>query len=113
MPSVPFSLIPLLYRKRKTNKQWNISRLSKASFFYSRAKCEAIDMKMMFYSRANKAHFLKKGFALSLVLKTGIFEIGNGSFEVALDWVRLAPHCTVGLFRRKNVAPVPAQLYSS
>ena len=36
--------------------------------FQSEAKCEAI-MKMNFYSRANKAHFPKKGFALRLVLK--------------------------------------------
>ena len=33
------------------------------------AKCKANDMKMIFYSHANKTHFQKKGFALSLVLK--------------------------------------------
>lgn len=36
--------------------------------FQSEAKSESI-MKMVFYSRANKAHFAKKGFALRLVLK--------------------------------------------
>ena len=31
------------------------------------------DMKMIFYSQANKTHFHKKGFALSLVLKVRAF----------------------------------------
>ena len=40
--------------------------------FQSEAKCEAIDGKVLFYSHANKP-FHKKGFALSLVLKVGVF----------------------------------------
>ena len=36
--------------------------------FQSEAKYEAI-MKMIFYSHANKTHFVKKGFAPTLVLK--------------------------------------------
>ena len=45
----------------------------------SEAKCESIDMKLIFletpvfYSHANATHFHKKGFALSLVLKTRVF----------------------------------------
>ena len=35
------------------------------------AKCKANDLKMIFSSHANKIHFQKKGFALSLVLKVG------------------------------------------
>ena len=36
-------------------------------------KCEAIvDMKMIFYSHANKTHFHKESFALSLVLKVEV-----------------------------------------
>ena len=31
--------------------------------FQSEAKCEAIDMNMIFYSHANRTHFHKKGFA--------------------------------------------------
>ena len=34
----------------------------------SEANCEAIDMKMTFYSPANETYFHKKGFSLSLVL---------------------------------------------
>ena len=42
--------------------------------FQSEAKCEAIAMKMIFYSRGNKTeHFHKKSFALSLVLKARYF----------------------------------------
>ena len=42
--------------------------------FQSEAKCEAITMKMIFYSRGSNAeHFHKKSFALSLVLKARYF----------------------------------------
>ena len=41
--------------------------------FQSEAKCEAIDMKMIFNYDANKTHFHNKGFALSLVLKVRFF----------------------------------------
>ena len=39
----------------------------------SEAKCEAIDMKMIFYSHANKAHFHKEDFTLGLVVKVRVF----------------------------------------
>ena len=42
--------------------------------FQSEAKCKTFDMKAIFYSYANKSHFHKKGFALSLVLKVRAFE---------------------------------------
>ena len=40
----------------------------------SEAKCEAIDMKILFYSHANRTHYHKKVFGLSLVLKVKDFE---------------------------------------
>ena len=43
------------------------------SLFQSEARCEAIDMKMKFYSHANETHYRKKGFALSLGLKMRVF----------------------------------------
>ena len=46
---------------------------SKKSHFQSEAKCEAIDMKMIFNYDANKTHFHNRGFALSLVLKVRFF----------------------------------------
>ena len=46
---------------------------SKKSHFQSEAKCEAIDMKMIFNYDANKTHFHNKGFALNLVLKVRFF----------------------------------------
>ena len=50
-----------------------------------RLKCEAIDMKMIFYSRAYKTHFYKKGFALliNLVLKVGVF--GTREWPILTD----------------------------
>ena len=39
--------------------------------FQSEAKCEAIDIKMFFYSHSNKRHFHKKGVELSLVFRNG------------------------------------------
>ena len=46
---------------------------SKKSHFQSEAKCEAIDMKMIFNYDANKTHFHNKDFAFSLVLKVKCF----------------------------------------
>ena len=46
---------------------------SRKSHFQSEAKCEAIDMKMIFNYYANISHFHNKGFALSLVLKLRFF----------------------------------------
>ena len=46
---------------------------SKKSHFQNEAKCEAIDVKMIFNYYANKTHFHNKGFALSLVLKVRFF----------------------------------------
>ena len=46
---------------------------SKKSYFQSEAKCEAIDMKMIFNYDANKTHFHNNGFALNLVLKVRFF----------------------------------------
>ena len=43
------------------------------SLFESEARCEAIDLKMILYSYANKTRFHKKGCALSLVLKVRVF----------------------------------------
>ena len=41
--------------------------------FQSKATCDAIDMKTIFYSHANETRFQKEGFALSLVLKVRVF----------------------------------------
>ena len=46
---------------------------SKKSHFQSEAKCEAIDMKIIFNYDANKTYFHNKGFALTLVLKVRFF----------------------------------------
>ena len=57
--------------------EWPFSS-SKKFHFQSEAKCEAIDMKMSLNYDANKTHFHNKGFALSLVLKVRILELGKG-----------------------------------
>ena len=36
---------------------------------------------MIFYYHANKTHFHKKGFALGLVLRVRVLELGNGLLE--------------------------------
>ena len=46
---------------------------SKKPHLQSEAKCEAIDVKMIFNYDANKTHFHNKGFALNLVLKVSFF----------------------------------------
>ena len=44
--------------------------------FQCEAKCETIDMKIIFYSHANIILLNKKGFALSLVLKVSSWNSG-------------------------------------
>ena len=39
---------------------------------------------LIFYSHANKTHFPQKGFALILVLKARVLELGNGLLALAL-----------------------------
>ena len=81
---------PVGPRFRQPLRKWNsglenfapVSRLpfvrinrpfpSSITHFQSEAKCEAIDMKMIFNYDANKTHFHNKGFALSLVLQSEI-----------------------------------------
>ena len=41
-------------------------------------RCSAFDMKIIFYSHANKTHFHKKGCAPSLILKVRVLELGRG-----------------------------------
>ena len=61
---------------------------SKKSHFQSEAKCEAIDMKMIFSYDANETHFHNKGFALSLVLKVRFF--GTRKWPIKLINQRLS-----------------------
>ena len=49
--------------------------------FHNEAKCEAIDMKIIFYSHANKTYFHKKGFALSVIFKVKVLELKNGLLQ--------------------------------
>ena len=64
---------------------------SKKSHFQNEAKCEAVDMKMIFNYYASKTHFHNKGFALSLVLKVRFFGTRNCPFCVFNNnpWVDL------------------------
>ena len=49
------------------------------------AKCEAIDMKLIFYSHANKTHFLKRGFLIGLVLKVSVWNSEIAYYVFALE----------------------------
>ena len=41
--------------------------------FQNEDRCSAFDIKIIFHSKANKTHFLKKGCAPSLILKVRAF----------------------------------------
>ena len=58
---------------------------SKKSHFQSKAKCEAIDMKMIFNYYANISHFHNKGFALSLVLKVRFFGTWKWPIDISFN----------------------------
>ena len=64
---------------------------SKKSHLQSEAKCEAIDMKMIFNYDANTTHFHNKGFALSLVLKVRFF--GTRKWPINLKIVDFWEYC--------------------
>ena len=49
--------------------------------FHNEAKCEAIDMKIIFYSHASKTYFHKKSFALSVIFKGKVLELKNGLLQ--------------------------------
>ena len=48
-------------------------------------ECEAIDMKMTFYSSENKTHFHQKIFALSFILKERDLGLENGLLFIAVS----------------------------
>ena len=109
--------IPLA-RKCQTSAWWNhipeVTRKrlntpfpsSKKSHLQSEAKCEAIDMKMIFNYDANKTHFHNKGFALSLVLKVRFFGTRKCPIKMKREekWLRhVAMVANFGWQQTKNV----------
>ena len=69
---------------------WNFTTRCLKPLFQSEAKCEAIDIKMIFHSHANKTHFPKNKvlhFAWP-VWKWEFLELGNGLFPVQLSWIK-------------------------
>ena len=68
-------------------------RVPKKSHFQSEAKCEAIDMKMIFNYDANKTHFHNKGFALRLVLTVRFF--GTRKWPIGSIGARLKSASTI------------------
>ena len=46
---------------------------SPGPLFQNEVKCSAFDIEIIFHSHANKTHFHKKGWALSLILKVRVF----------------------------------------
>ena len=75
----------VIYHLTSNGHSWNNRPFpsSKTSHFQNEAKCEAIDMKMIFNYYANKTHFHNKGFALSLVLKVRFF--GTQKWPIVTD----------------------------
>ena len=54
------------------------------------AKCETIDMKMIFDSHANKSHLHKKGLALNLVLRVKVLGARKGmAHRPSFRWMKL------------------------
>ena len=60
--------------------------------FQSEVKWEAIHV-FFFHSNANKSHFDQKGFAITLVLKVRVLEVGNGQNH--LEWNSWRPHLSL------------------
>ena len=56
--------------------------------FQCEAKCETIDMKIIFYSHSNITHLHKKDFALSLVLKVRVLGTREWPITINLAYFR-------------------------
>ena len=79
--------------------QLSISELVQASSkCQSEAKCEAIDMKVSFYSHANKTRLHKKGFAPSLVLKVSFGNLEMTYCSASNSINRCCTHSLGGCF---------------
>ena len=85
----PYVMLPIR-QQPSDNRQFPCS---KKSHFQSEAKCEAVDMKMIFNYDANKTHFHNKGFALSLVLKVRFF--GTRKWSIAVHILSYFPTFTI------------------
>ena len=85
----PYVMLPIR-QQPSDNRQFPCS---KKSHFQSEAKCEAVDMKMIFNYAANKTHFHNKGFALSLVLKVRFF--GTRKWSIAVHILSYFPTFTI------------------
>ena len=94
--SQPFSIHLPEQHNRKKEKHPLISYRPFSSCLeppsQSEAKCESIDKKMILYSHATATHFHKKGFALSLVLKTRVFGSRKRPITIRKQvWNKLSP----------------------
>ena len=78
--------------------------------FQSEAKCEAIDMKMNFYSHANKTHFHNRGFVPSLVLKVEVFGIWKWSISTRKTTISIYFYL-LRLIRNLNLTLVTTKVY--
>ena len=58
---------------------------SHGPLYQNEVNCSAFDLKMIFYSHANKTHFHKKGFPLGLILKVRVFELGSGLLKTVCE----------------------------
>ena len=93
--------------------QLPISELVQASSkFQSEAKCEAIDMKVSFYSHANKTRLHKKGFAPSLVLKVSFGNLEMTYCSASNGINRCCTHSLGGCFLSSLQSHLPKNAFS-
>ena len=81
-----------------------------SSLCLSEAKCEAIDIKMIFYSHANKTHVHNKCFVLNLVLKVGVFGTWKWSFLTRKTTISIY-YCLLRLRRNLNLKLIITKVY--
>ena len=85
-----FCLLPTCAQEKSPAVENRPFPSSKKSRFQSEAKCEAIDMKMIFNYDANKTHFHQKGLALASFWKWDFLELGNGLLVCLPAWTSCA-----------------------
>ena len=105
---LPFTIVTLLGTALPTSVIGHF-RAPKKSHFQSEAKCEAIDMKMIFNCDANKTHFHNKVSHLASLWKWDVLDLGNGlltsstlNFVISDSDVQEKGHCPLGDIQRQS-----------
>ena len=89
-------------KENYVNSRLSIGRVASSVCFKTRLSAKPLVWKWIFYYHANKTHFQKMGFSLTLVFKVRDFEYWSGLFGLSLPSLNL-----VRAFYAYKIGPSP------